>query len=108
MKQTKTEELFQKLVLQAQMAADTTLAHSKRSAAFVRLSQTMFEIARPSFDGGKLSEALRGACIAEPDQGHSAVWGYDGLYVNGTFDLAKLSALYFVGTPKVIQGRRKK
>lgn len=103
---TRTEELFARLLLQAQMAADQKLPHARRSEALVRLSQTMFEIARPSFDGQKLSEALRGSCINEPDVGSSAVYGHDGLYVNGTFDLAKLSALYFVGSPKVIKGKK--
>lgn len=103
---TRTEELFERLLLQAQIAADRTQSHAKREYALRRLSQTMFEITRPSFDGPKLSEALRGSCINEPDVGNSAVYGYDGLYVNGTFDLAKLSALYFVGSPKVIKGKK--
>lgn len=105
---TRTEELFARLLLQAQMAADQKLLHARRAEALVRLSQTMFEIARPSFDGTKLSEALRGACVIEPDVGSSAAYeeGKRQLYVNGTFDLGRLSALYFVGSPKVIKGRK--
>lgn len=101
---TKTEKLCELLLIQAGMVADGKLSHARRDKALVRLSQTMFELARPSFDGAKLSEALRGSCTEAPDVGSSAAFmeAAGQIYVNGVFDVARLSTLYFVGAPKII------
>lgn len=105
---TRTEELHELLLLQAQQVADKKLHPKKRHHALVRLSQTMFELTRPSFDGSRLAKAMRLACVIEPDFGSSAVYeeSTGQLHVFGGFDLGRLSQLYFVGEAKVVEGKK--
>lgn len=101
---TRDEILRKRLLLQAEIVANENASKRVRGMALVRLSQTMFDLARPLFDGAKLSKALRGSCTVEPDMGSSAVYIADErkLQVFGEFDLVRLSQLYFTQTQQTI------
>jgi len=86
------------LKLLAELASETKNA-KVRERVIKRLSQTAQKIIRPKFDAKRLRDALNAACVEKPDFDDPVVLDAGKqqtvLHLNGSFDIAELSARYF-------------
>lgn len=104
-KETRTDALCTRLIVQAEIARWSNSV-KERSAALRRISDTLFLIARPKFDPGRLARAFEMACIEGPDYGSPVARTGNKLHLNGIFDLDIVSHLYFAEAPKTIEGEK--
>lgn len=101
--ETKTDAMCTRLIIQAELARHAKNG-KERSEALARLSQTLFNIARPKFDKEKLTKAFRESCVEGPDYGSPVALEGKIMHANGSFDLDVLSHLYFIEAPATIEG----
>lgn len=99
--------LCKRLLIQAETAC-TTKSAKQRAYVLMRISHTLFAIARPKFDSNRLVQALRTACLEAPEFGDPVVREGGRIHLNGSFSLEKLSNAYFVEAPTTIDGEKVK